>query len=1245
MSGICCLINASLSEALLEGVRAFQSRHGSRLPLTIYYAHELEEERTPAALVRKDLAEADLVLLDLRGSGRATALCAESLKDTGNTVVALVGGSQEIMQLVRMGGFSLAEIMARKDKKAKPDTNGPNVQRMQNIMRWAERLGDAIPVGTMRHIRNWNRTMRYWAQGGPENVQNMFAFLGREYLHFDLPKPPPPQEYPIHGIYDPQTGVRYTDREEYRSTVGFDPAKPTVGILLYGGMHFSQSATGARALAERLAPDANILPVFSESHANFEAAREHFFEEGRPCVDAIAYFQWFQFATFGPNATGTVPLFKELDVPVFAMAPMYGREVSVWRENVQGLSPIEVMTTVIMPELDGMIEPVPCLGLVEEHDDMTGQTIKRVHPIAEQMDFIAKRIRRRVGIRSIPPQKMRVAFILYDTPPGEENIGNTSYLDVFASIRACMEQMAKQGYVTDAIPPNKDICRLFIDTGAVNNARWVPQGKSLEGAVTVPVEEYLPHFEDLVDPQEIADAWGAPPGEIMAGQGKLILPCLEFENVLLGLQPARGFHSDPEKLTHDKTLPPHHQYIGFYRWLEHNWKADAIIHVGTHGTLEFLKGKEVGQSHACFPANLIGSVPHLYIYHVVNLSEATIAKRRSLGTLVNYNSPPLTVSDVYEEYADLENEIAEYLEAKAHDPGRADRLESRVLELAKKLNYNQNDVHEIQEDVARMKRSLIPKGLHIMGTPPDPEKTAETVACFLRQDRGETPSLHRVLATKQGLDYDHLLDHPGETLDGTPNSRRLEEIEAEAVQMMRETLHAGTPAQKGDLTASLAWGLEIFSRMGGTLEIDALLHGLEGGYTEPGIGGEPCRDPDTLPTGRNSYQFDPRLVPSEAAYERGREIAENTLNHYHELHGRWPESTAVILWAFETAKTRGETVGQIFGYLGLHPVRKDPWKTTLEVIPLSELGRPRIDVTVQICGFFRDMFANVISLINQGMEMVAALDEPDEMNFVKPHTREMLERIAQTMPEEKARRVASARVFGPRAGEYGTRVTHLIETGAWENEQDIVNTFTASMNHLYADNIHGERYAEVYNERISRVELVSQVRDTNDYEIGDLDHYYEYFGGLTRVIEAVRGEPPVQLITDTTGERMRTETVQKSLEHGTRTRLLNPKWIDHMLKHDVHGAQKVAERVENLVGFSATTHAVEDWVYSAVAERYLFDETMRERMRDNNPYATEEIARRLFEANKRGYWAATDEELKKLTQVYLGLEGDIEDTL
>ncbi len=1254
MKRVACLMNAGTSEMLLDGLAAFETVHGPRFDVAVHYAHDLEGETADTVRVREDLRRADLVLLDVRGSGRASALAAGALADGDNTVVLLVGGSPDLLSLVRMGSFSMKAALAR--RKSNGGGNA-NVARVQSILRWVERIGDLLPFGAMRHVRNWNRAMRYWTHGGPENVGHLLAFLGREYLGLSLPKPAAPREYPEAGIYDPLGDRFHEDRSAYRNAVGFDPERPTVGLLFYGGMHFAQSVVGARALAERLAPEHNLLPVYATAGRNLEAIQRFFLDGETAAVDAAIYVQWFQLATFsGENGDRTRELLRRLNVPIYAAAPMFGREIVVWRESAAGFSPVETLTAVILPELDGMIEPLPVLGLEERPHPATGRMVRAATPIPVQADAAARRVAARVRLRRRANAEKRIAFVIYNQPPGEDNIGNAAYLDVFESLRAVWRAMAARGYRVGELPPGSEVCRRLISTGAVNNARWVPREVALADGVALPAERFQALAPDLAADPAVTERWGSAPGEIMAGEGKIILPGLQLENVFLGLQPARGIHSDPEGITHDKTLPPHHQYNAFYRWLETEFRADAVVHVGTHGTLEFLKGKEAGLSAAdCFPVRLMGSVPHFYIYHVVNPSEAMIAKRRGLATVVNYNSPPVTVSGVYAEYADLEDRIAEHLEAETADPDRAGRVAREIRAAAEALHLPGDDIPRLQETLARMKRALIPRGLHVLDETLSAEERAETLCAWLRHDRGEIPALHRVLARERGLDHDRLLAAPTDRFGGRVHADLLAEVDADALTLVRKSLEAGTPAGDGDRAAPLTWALEMEKRLTAGREIPALLDALEGRFTEPGIGGEPCRDPEALPTGRNSYQFDPRLVPSEAACERGREIAENTLAHFHGLHGRYPESTAVILWGFETAKTRGETVGQVFGYLGVRPVRKSPWKTELSVIPAAELGRPRVDVTVQICGFFRDMFMNVVELINRASALVAELEEDDGVNFVRPHTRAALTDLSKRLSadrlspdrlsSDRARRIAAARVFGPRPGEYGTRVTSLIETGAWKTEDDLVRTFTDSMNHLYADNIHGERQAEVYRSRLAATELVSQVRDTHDYEIADLDHYYEYFGGLSRTITAVRGEAPVQLITDTTGERLRTETVKESLEHGLRTRLLNPKWIDGMLEHEVHGAQQIGDRVQYLVGFAATTGAVDDWVFSAVADRFLNDPEMRDRLTANNPYAAAEIARRLSEAHRRGYWNADAAELERLRDAYLAIEGEVEDGL
>lgn len=1240
MKRIAVLINASASRMFLDGLASFGVQFGSLLEARVHYVHDIEEEQVAPDQVRESLAAADLVLLDVRGSGRATALAGAALQGSANTVVLLVGGAPEVLSLVRMGPFSMKEMLARKKNE---NGKGPDIQRMQNLMRWAERLGDVLPVGTLRHARNWAKAMRYWTSGGAENVSNMLAFLGREYLGCRINKPDGPKEFPAHGIFDPVTGALCRNLAHYQSTYPFDSHLPVLGLLVYGGMHFEQSLAGAKALAERMRGKCNLVPVFASADSSLEALRCHFLSESGQRPDAVANFRWFQLATFASASSAEAEaLLKEMDVPMFCPAPMYGREEAVWRGCTQGLSPVEVMTAVIMPELDGQIEPLPSIALREMTHDCTGLMLKGAHCLPAEMDILAKRIERRIELRYKDNSRKRVAFIIYDTPPGEDNIGNASYLDVFASIKMVVQNMVGRGYDFLEIPDNSELLRLFVQAGAVNNGRWVNLKKSVLHTRSMDGARFVDMLGYMHDSQSVIGSWGEAPGAIMVTDGKLIIPALEFGNCLIALQPSRGAHSDPDTITHDKTLPPHHQYIAFYKWLEEEYGADAVIHVGTHGTLEFLKGKEAGLSAECWPVQLIGALPHFYIYHCVNASEAMIAKRRGLATIVNYNSPPFTASGLYETYVDLEGLIAEYHEALLSDPGRAARVRVRVLEEAAKLELRKDTVEDVQDELALMKRSLIPKGLHVFGGIWSEPELTETVSSWLRVDRGEIPSLHRVLAEEKGLSYEILLSETSQVHDGKAGSVWLEELDAQAVTLVARAF-AENAAPDGPWRAALQWALMIRDRLKSGLEMHSLLHALEGGFTPPGIGGEPGRDPEVLPTGRNSYQFDPRLVPSEAAYERGRSIAENTLEHFRSTHGRWPESTAVVLWAFETAKTRGETVGQIFGYIGVRPVRKNPWRTDLEVIPLEVLGRPRVDVTVQICGFFRDMFANVGSLINRAFALVADLDEVPADNPVRSHTLAARSALEARLGGEMAVKVASARVFGPRPGEYGTRVTSLIETAAWQTEDDIVRTFTDSMNHLYADNVHGERFEDLYRERLSSVELISQIRDTTDYEIADLDHYYEYFGGLARTVESVRGQAPVMLITDTTRELVRTESVGDALERGIRTRLLNPKWIDGMLAHDVHGAQKISERVQYLLGFAATTHAVRDWVFSAVASRFMFDEEMRNRLKDNNPFAAEEIARRLQEACKRGYWNASDQEIASLRDAFLELEGDIEE--
>jgi cobaltochelatase CobN len=1243
------IINASLTGSLLNGVDLFRQQHGDCLNVRVFATHDIEEEAVSNRSVSQSLEDADMVFLDIRGGGKATGVCARILPNTTQPVALLMGGPPEIMALLRLGTFSMKTIMERSSQKQSKSMPGsPNFATMQRLMNMVETGGSLLLFGKLKHARNWARMMRYWQHGGGENVKNLLAFAAVEYLDVPLPKPPKPKEYPEFGIFDPLSGRSYDTLDAYYQKEGFSPGKPTIGLLFYGGMHFSQSLVPARAFAERLkAMGLNVVPVFSTATNNLKAIQTYFSPNAEAKVDAAVYFQWFQLTTFsGAFGETSIELLKLLDAPIFSACPMYGREIQKWRECVQGLSPIEALTTVILPELDGMIEPLPTAGLVEKDSGNVEGSVKQVAAIDDRVDRACRRINRWLNLRTKPNSEKRVAFIVYDNPPGEDNLGSAAYLDTFASLKRLFKEMGKRGYSLKDVPDDEGLHDYLLKRRLANNLRWGGEEIALKEGQRLTGPEYLELLDETAPGPEVDREWGPPPGEIMTLEGAVILPAVAFGNVLLGVQPSRGIHSDPDKISHDKTLPPHHQYVAFYRWLEQIWQPDCVVHVGTHGTLEFLKGKEMGMSRQCFPEALIGDVPHLYFYHVVNASEATIAKRRSLGVLINYNSPSFAAGGLYDEYDSLDQLISECLEAKTVEPLRGERLEKRVIEKAEELHLGADNLAAIQEEISLMKRSIIPKGLHLLGEGVAEEDRLDFATFFLRYDRGEMPSLHRLIAESKGLDYESLLCPTRAGKDVNIQNGILDDIETEVAEMVRAAWTNGVLPGSEPARTAVKTAVKAARNLDGGLEFDNFFKGLSGGYIEPALGGDPLRNPKVLPTGRNSYQFDPRLVPSEEACRRGMQIAENTLSHYKDLHGSYPNSTAVILWGFETTKTRGETVGQILGYLGVRVIQNsNPYHKKIKAIPLDQLGRPRVDCLVQICGFFRDMYPNVMDLLNRAFQLVSDLNETEQENHVRRNTLGLKAVLAGKISDDRLDKVAAGRIFGPRAGEYGTRTTHLIETAAWKDEEEIAELFTSTMSHLYADNIHGERQLDAYRGRLAGVEVVSQVRDTHEYEIMDLDHYYEFFGGLSRTVESVKGETPVMLITDTTKEVLRTETVGESLNRGIRTRLLNPKWIDALLAHEYHGAQKIGDRVENLIGFAATTHAVDNWVWSAVTDRYVRDEQMFARMAKNNRFATEEILKRLFEADDRGYWNATEEERNLLRDRYLDLEAMIEEKI
>jgi cobaltochelatase CobN len=915
---------------------------------------------------------------------------------------------------------------------------------------------------------------------------------------------------------------------------------------------------------------------------------------------------------YGGTPQPTYDLLQRLNVPVLTAFRLYTTEIEEWQRSTK-VNPLEVVLGTVLPELDGCIEPLMTAALVSlGRDEFIEAEVKECQAIAERVAHLANRALRWVNLREKSNKDKKVALVLYDYPPGEANIGSAGYLDSLASLEIFLHKLADNGYKVE-MPPGKLLDSLF-SHGVVNSPRF----RDSHPEISVDVEKYLGWYSELPPEvqQDLQQQWGLPPGEIMVDGDRLLIPGIILGNIFVGLQPSRGVHEDPQKAYHDKELPPHHQYICFYKWLEKEFAADALIHWGTHGTLEFTKGKEIALSQSCYPDILIDNIPHLYYYWVGNTSESTIAKRRGYAVTISHASPPTTYSDLYGAYLELEDLLTEYDEAEDRD---RERLRELINQKVSELNLDAPDVETLKLLLYRMKRRLIPKGLHVIDQKLENEALVSYLTSVLRLGR-EVPSLQEIVAERRGSSREELATNP----------ELAEEVEEETQRLLAELLAQHKVDIPRDVTH---YTLELKSRINQSDESGALLKALRGEYLLPNVGGDPIRTPDVFPVGRNIYEFDPRLIPTQTALRVGEEAASRVINKFFEKHGKYPESLGLVLWGFETVKTGGDTIAQILSYLGVRLVsRASPWFKDLELIPLEELGRPRIDVVITICGIFRDLFGTHIDLLNKAVELAAGAEEPPEHNHARKHYLEARDKFGET---------AKARIFGPSESEYATSMRTLVESSNWREEKELAVSYDDSMSHAYWDG-RTVRTPELFQVLVSQIDVISQERDNTEYEFTDLDHYYEFFGGLARSVKEKRGKYPDQWVVDTTEESLEIEDMEKVIDRATRTRTLNPKWIDGMLSHDFHGAQKVAQRVEYLLGLQATTGRVKEWLFDQTAQTLLFDEETRCRLVENNKYATLDLAERMLEAHDRGYWQATPEEMEKLKTMILDMETGLE---
>lgn len=1115
--------------------------------------------------LEQDIVEADVLITDIMGAGPGiSSIIVENARKCNGQRLTLGGMAP---QLGRLGKYDEASFRMNSDDE-----------------------------------KNLRLINEHWKIGEYENIEQILNLVLGKYLKLDG-YPETVLSNVLSGVYikNPNTGESFKTREEYRTDKPVDENKGTVSLVYSGNNYPTKSIGIVRALYDKLIGFCNVTPIAMNSYDIRHVSVMEDLIEGSDLIINLLPFR-FMAGPMGGDSVSATDLLKRTGATLISPFYMSQSFRNEWEEDVSGVNPMEFMLDIFLPELDGSLCTLP-VGAKDEDgwiEDLK-MSFTEILPIDDRIDRIVNKTRNYLNLRNKPNSEKKIAILSYNYPSGEGSLFGGSFLDGAGSISSILDRLNKEGYSVDSMS-SEELLNRFINDGILNNGQWIS-----------PSDRMIAYKGKEKHPDSVTERWGVAPGKIMVSGKDYMIPGIINNNVFIGLQPPRTSESDNTEEYHDIHMPPHHQYLAMYEWIINEFKADAVIHLGTHGTIEFLPGKEVAMSSECFPDSVMGDAVHIYIYYSGNPSEAMIAKRRTHACLVSYMPPPFVKSGIYGEMVELEEMIGEYRESSKTDEGRSLVLRENLTKKAEEMRLPSN-IDELEEELISIRKSLIPKGLHRVGVPYEPEDAINYAV--------------------NALSFPHEKSRPlKEFIQTSPD-----EIDKICHDYIENGKISETVANNDDAILSLEYGKELLNNAMTTDELEGLVNALNGKFVDVKPGGDPMKNPEIFPTGYNIVQFNPDHVPTVAAFERGTVAADDMISKYLEEHENYPKNVALILWGLETSRTQGMTIGQICGYLGLKLIRTSGnFIDRFEVIPLSELGRPRIDVTVTMCGFFRDMFPNLIGGLGDLFSKINSLDESEYENYHKMNTRLNREYLSTEGYEGKElEELSECRLFGPAEGEYGTSITDRVSNSSWENEEELGDDFHNSLKYAYTRNVSGKEVNGLLQMNHKNTDMVSQVRDSADRELIDLDHYYEFLGGLTKAVQTARGgERASVFVVDASGSDVVTHSAKRSIERGVRTRLLNPKWIDGLLEVKYHGGQKINQRFENVLGLAATVGDVDTGVFSDMLKCYVEDEDVKKRIQENNNWAYMSMLNRLFEAHSRGYWNATEEELEILRNAFL----------
>ncbi|MFN3002488.1 cobaltochelatase subunit CobN [Mycolicibacterium wolinskyi] len=1100
------------------------------------------------------------------------------------------------------------------------------------------------------------QTHIYLAQGGVENLRNLHAFLSDTLLMTGFGFAPP--------VSTPNWGVLE------RANTAADG--PTVAVLFYRAQQLAGNTGYVDALCDAIEnAGGRPLPIFCASLRTAEPELLELLGTADALITTVLAAGGSTPATVGAGGADdswNVAHLAALDVPILqGLCLTSSREQ--WSGNDDGLTPLDVATQVAVPEFDGRIITVPFS--FKEIDD---EGLISYVPDQERCARVAGLAVRHARLRSVPAAEKHVALVFSAYPTKHARIGNAVGLDTPASALALLRAMREAGYdlgEADDIPGLESgdgdaLMHALIERGG-QDPDWLTDGQLAGNPIRVSAKDYRAWFATL--PAELADAivehWGPPPGELFVDRsrdpdGEIVIAAMRAGNVVIVVQPPRGFGENPVAIYHDPDLPPSHHYLAAYRWLDGqfgdsyaHFKADAVVHLGKHGNLEWLPGKTLGMSAACGTDAALGDLPLIYPFLVNDPGEGTQAKRRAHATLVDHLIPPMARAETYGDIARLEQLLDEHANVSALDPGKLPAIRQQIWTLmrAAKMDHDLGLEDRPDEDsfddmllhvdgwLCEIKDVQIRDGLHVLGQKPTGEGELDLVLAILRARQlfgGEqtVPGLRQAL---------------GLTEDGSDDRAAVDAAEAGARELVAALQESGwDPGAVDRLTDNpevariLRFAAtEVVPRLAGTeREIDQVLRALDGRFIASGPSGSPLRGlVNVLPTGRNFYSVDPKAVPSRLAWETGVAMADSLLERYRTDHGRWPQSVGLSVWGTSAMRTAGDDIAEVLALLGVRPVWDDASRrvVNLEPIELAELGRPRIDVTVRISGFFRDAFPHVVTMLDDAVKLVAGLDEPAADNYVRAHAQ-------ADLAEHGDERRATTRIFGSKPGTYGAGLLQLIDSRNWRDDADLAQVYTAWGGFAYGRGLDGAPAADDMNRAYRRIAVAAKNTDTREHDIADSDDYFQYHGGMVATVRALTGKAPAAYIGDNTRpDAVRTRTLSEETNRVFRARVVNPRWINAMRRHGYKGAFEMAATVDYLFGYDATAHVMADWMYERLSAEYVLDDENRKFMAESNPWALHGMAERLLEAAGRGMWAHPEQAtLDGLRQVLLETEGELE---